>query len=254
MNIVESPIRINLGCGTNAPERWENFDSSLGLFLARHGLQKLFGRLHLITGEQANVQWPHNVRRRNVTKGLPYADGSVDAAHSSHMLEHLYLPQAAQLLGEVRRVLRPGGVLRLAVPDLRSEAETYLKSEEPDVADEFLRGLGMKGTLLEVPDLCSAVQKYLSSAKSDAADEFLRGIGVKGPPRGLKGLVPELRGSKHRWMYDESSLAAMCMSSGFEEVKRYNFREGKCPDLEFLDNRPDSLFIEAYVGLTGTRG
>jgi predicted SAM-dependent methyltransferase len=49
---------------------------------------------------------------------LPFPDRSVEVAYSSHTLEHLFPDQALALLREMRRVLRPDGVARVAVPDM----------------------------------------------------------------------------------------------------------------------------------------
>lgn len=49
---------------------------------------------------------------------LPFPDASVLVLYTSHTLEHLFPEDATRLLGEVRRVLRPDGVARVAVPDL----------------------------------------------------------------------------------------------------------------------------------------
>lgn len=49
-------------------------------------------------------------------------DGSVDAVWSSHNLEHLDAHEVPRALREFLRVLRPGGHLLLAVPDLQAVA------------------------------------------------------------------------------------------------------------------------------------
>lgn len=47
-----------------------------------------------------------------------FADGSVDEIYASHVLEHLgYLEELPRALAEFRRVLKPGGVARISVPD-----------------------------------------------------------------------------------------------------------------------------------------
>ena len=52
--------------------------------------------------------------RRGFAQELPYPDGSVDRVFSSLMLHHLDDSSKDELLAEVRRVLRPHGVLVLA--------------------------------------------------------------------------------------------------------------------------------------------
>jgi predicted SAM-dependent methyltransferase len=50
--------------------------------------------------------------------GLPFPTGSVAFIYCSHMLEHLFPEDAVNLLNEMRRVLKPDGVCRLAVPSV----------------------------------------------------------------------------------------------------------------------------------------
>jgi len=66
---------------------------------------------------------PHDLRR-----GLPFPDGAFDVVYSSHVMEHLTPEDALQLLREARRVMRLGGTLRLAVPDLQGIARAYLEA------------------------------------------------------------------------------------------------------------------------------
>jgi SAM-dependent methyltransferase len=48
---------------------------------------------------------------------LPFRDASFDFAFAEHFLEHLFLDDAVRLFRECYRALRPGGVLRVLVPD-----------------------------------------------------------------------------------------------------------------------------------------
>jgi predicted SAM-dependent methyltransferase len=67
------------------------------------------------------VNYPSDldIRRRDVTKGLPFNDASVGYIYTSHMLEHLHKDDAIFVLKECYRVLKPKGVLRVLVPDLK---------------------------------------------------------------------------------------------------------------------------------------
>src|SRR5437667_7383741 len=50
----------------------------------------------------------------DITKGLPFPDGSFDRVFMIEVLEHT--PTAFQTAGEVYRVLKPGGVCAVSVP------------------------------------------------------------------------------------------------------------------------------------------
>src|SRR5215831_6253473 len=56
-----------------------------------------------------------------------FADNSVEEIRASHCLEHFSHRQTLDVLKEWVRVLKPGGLLRIAVPDFAKIAENYLK-------------------------------------------------------------------------------------------------------------------------------
>jgi hypothetical protein len=53
----------------------------------------------------------------DLSKGIPFESDSVDAVCHSHVLEHLDRPVAGAFLKETLRVLKPGGIYRIVVPD-----------------------------------------------------------------------------------------------------------------------------------------
>ena len=76
-----------------------------------------------------------NVRVCDVRLGLPYATGSVEVAVMSHVAEHLHpFWELPGVLREVHRVLMPGGVFRVAVPDLAKLVEAYAMPDSPVAA------------------------------------------------------------------------------------------------------------------------
>lgn len=77
----------------------------------------------------ASYAGPH-VRIHNVCKGLPFPDETFDAVYHSHLLEHLPREAASPFTQECYRVLKGGGVIRIAVPDLERIARLYLGSLE----------------------------------------------------------------------------------------------------------------------------
>ncbi|MET0614828.1 MAG: methyltransferase domain-containing protein [Thermoleophilaceae bacterium] len=87
---------------------------------------------------------------------------------------------------------------------------------------------------LAVPDLDSEVAAY------DPADpdRFLRGI--------YEGISERrTRASGHRWQYNATSLERLLDQVGFRQIEVCEYQVGRCPDLEKIEFRVGSLFVEA---------
>ncbi|ETR69785.1 MAG: hypothetical protein OMM_09304 [Candidatus Magnetoglobus multicellularis str. Araruama] len=68
--------------------------------------------------------------------GIPYADYSVDVVYHSHVLEHMPRQFAPVFIQECFRVLKIGGIIRVAVPDLERIVREYLKNLEQALNDD----------------------------------------------------------------------------------------------------------------------
>jgi SAM-dependent methyltransferase len=86
---------------------------------------------------------------------------------------------------------------------------------------------------ISVPDLDAFIQEYAPAQSMQWATRFF-----EANERSEKNM--------HHFMYNFESLAALLKESGFTKVVRRAFREGSCPDVEKIDNRPGSLFVEAF--------
>lgn len=64
-------------------------------------------------------------------KPYPLPDASFDYVFSEHLFEHLTYKQAQNMLKESYRILKPGGVMRLATPDLKFLIKVYQEPEKP---------------------------------------------------------------------------------------------------------------------------
>ncbi|MFB2838107.1 class I SAM-dependent methyltransferase [Floridanema evergladense] len=94
---------INLGCGSRFHLDWTNVD-------------------FVSTGEGVIVH--------NLIEGIPFPNCSFDVVYHSHVLEHFSKKQGELFLRECYRVLRPQGILRIAVPDLEQIVRIYLTALE----------------------------------------------------------------------------------------------------------------------------
>ena len=91
------PLRVNLGSGSRPIEGWVNVD---------------------LVGMGAEVAW-------NLAHGPPFPPGSVDAVFLEHVLEHFLAVDAMGVLRQAHEMLRPGGVVRVAVPDFGRYMTSY---------------------------------------------------------------------------------------------------------------------------------
>ncbi|MEL6329770.1 MAG: methyltransferase domain-containing protein [Planctomycetota bacterium] len=73
--------------------------------------------------------------RVDLLKPLPFADGVFRLAFAEDFLEHLIQADSLLFLSEARRVLKPGGVLRLSFPGLEGVLKRHFRG--PDYGDVF---------------------------------------------------------------------------------------------------------------------
>jgi predicted SAM-dependent methyltransferase len=91
--------------------------------------------LNLGCGEHFHPDWTNldfrssgpGVVKCDLRQGIPAGDATFDVVYLSHLLEHFDRQAGFALLRECRRVLRSGGTVRVAVPDLERIARTYLE-------------------------------------------------------------------------------------------------------------------------------
>jgi predicted SAM-dependent methyltransferase len=123
----KDPVRLNLGCGLQSPPGWINVDASWNARLAKYPLlRRALSRFRLLPADKLDIPWNPAIVIHDVRKRLPFSEGSVAAVYASHVLEHLYREEGQRLMAESFRVLAPGGILRIVVPDLRAMVDEYL--------------------------------------------------------------------------------------------------------------------------------
>lgn len=119
------PRYLNLGCGQRFHPDWVNVD-----FTA--------------TGP--------GVIAHDLLNGIPFPTESFSVVYHAHVLEHFPRSQVPQFLGECRRVLKPGGIIRTVVPDLEQIARLYLSALEGALAEDPVAAKRREWMVLELCD------------------------------------------------------------------------------------------------------
>jgi predicted SAM-dependent methyltransferase len=176
--------RLNWGCGSHVAPGWINSDVK----------------------DAVGIDLIADIRR-----GLPLASESIDYSVSIHALPELTFSQQVPALQELLRVLKPGGVLRLSLPDLRKGIDAYLRGE-----NEYFK------------------------ADDEAAES-----------PGGRFIAHMLWYGYSRTLFTVDFAAELLEKAGFIDVSECAFRETMSDFTEItgLDNREDeSFYIEARRG------
>lgn len=172
--------RLNWGCGEHLGAGWINSDV------------KDAGGIDLVA---------------DIRRGLPLSDACIDYAVSIHALPELSIAEIEGALAELLRVLKPEGVLRLALPDLRLAIAAFAEGRE-------------------------SFFKIEADAAETFEGRFIRHILWYGYTRTL--FTPEF-------------TKELMERAGFVDVREcsYGATESSYPEIAELDNREDeSFFIE----------
>jgi predicted SAM-dependent methyltransferase len=151
-------------------------------------------QLHLGCGKRfipgfihIDLDYHDHIDYRHKISSLPmFRDNSVDLIYCCHAFEYFDREEAKAVLAEWYRVLKPGGILRLAVPDFKAIIkDVYLKSKD-------LEHKGILGPLYGRLEI-----------KTNA---------------GRKTIY-------HRTAYDFLSLKKLLTAMKFRQVRRYDWRQ-----------------------------
>ena len=237
---------LNLGCGMRHHPEWINLD--------------------------ARSDGPE-VLAHDLTTGVPFKDDSFDVVYHSHLLEHLDIVDAETLLRECLRVLVPGGILRLAVPDLEASARSYLASLEQAEGKDEVSAARHDWAVIELIDPLSRhvpggrMAPWRRQADGTARAWAASRLGIEtcesldrleeqaGARRNAQAVGRfRLSGEPRLWMYDRLSLGRLLERLGFVGASVKAAQTSDIPGFPryLLDTgsdgaarKPDSLFMEA---------
>lgn len=147
----------------------------------------------------------------DATQLFPLPDDSFDLIFSEHMIEHVTFEQGLQMLSECYRVLRPGGTIRIATPNLERIAalETSCPSEE---------------------------QKRYVAWAIDNHVSFSLGNGQFTPYQPAYVVNNFFWGFGHYFIHDPATLSAALETSGFSDVRSFEPGKSDLPELSALES------------------
>jgi SAM-dependent methyltransferase len=165
----------------------------------------------------------------NVLRGLPFAAGSASHVFVSHLLEHLYYPRDVRpFLAELHRVLVPGGVVRVVVPDIEQCIAAYASRDPQFFASR-------RETWPWWPENPTRLEDFLAYAGA--------------------GPEPAYLFESHKYGYDLETLQRVLGDAGFVDVIASSYMGSAHPALRVDDvsavaratygTRHYSLFVEA---------
>ena len=132
---------INLCCGQRYHQNWVNVDF---------------------------VSTTEFVQAHDLTKGIPFPDQEFDVAYHSHVLEHFEKSAGLVFMQECFRVLKKGGILRVAIPDLEGIVRCYIEQLNKSLEGDEQAQLNYEWIMLELYD--QTVRNYSGGTMA----EYLR--------------------------------------------------------------------------------
>ena len=237
---------LNLGCGTKTCNQSNVVNIDWSIYLRLKKIKILRPIITLLLSNERLKRFKSiadEIMVYDLSKGIPFKSCSVDVVYHSHMFEHLDKDGAENFLLEVKRVLKPGGIHRIVVPDFEIVCRSYIehitscKSNSNNIAvhDEYI------SRILEQ----SVRKEAFGSSQQNKFIRFIENI-ILGDAR--------RRGETHQWMYDRINLKEKLIRSGYKKVYIQAYDSSEIQDwneygLDVDENnaqyKPDSLYIEA---------
>ena len=152
----------------------------------------------------------------DASQAFPIPDNSFDYVFSEHVIEHLEFEQAEWMLKESCRILRPGGRIRIATPDLRQIIALYTQPEHEE-QQSYIRWI---------------------------MDTFRPQIGEYNPAQAIN---QSFHGWRHKFIYDEDTLVQSMVSAGLADIKRVKPGESEDEHLRAIEQHGEYVGSDAAM-------
>ncbi|MGB0114690.1 MAG: methyltransferase domain-containing protein [Ilumatobacteraceae bacterium] len=242
---------MNLGCGTKTSAHPDvvNLDWTFYLRLRKSWVGRRVVAPVILRGDRIEKMKaiPANVVVHDLRRPLPFPDGSVDAVYHSHVIEHIDRDQVDGFITECHRIIRSGGVLRIAVPDLERLAREYLASVEASADADLAARVAHDDTVSALYEQSVRRDAFgTAGSGGNSVLQFVERVALGDARR---------RGETHQWMYDRVNLGALLEQNGFIDVSTRSFNDsslgdawqdyGLEVDADGGEYKRQSLYIEA---------
>ena len=206
--------------------RWLGADR---LAINRYVAGATIRKLHLGAGSNILPGWLNvdyfpiktQVVHFDATKKFLFDSEIFDFALNEHMIEHIPYQGARNMLQEIHRVLKPGGVLRISTPDL-AFLIGLLDSDRPAIAQQYIDWTSAQWS----PDATTGHESVY------VLNNFFYNYG-------------------HCFIYTKALLLQMLSDAGFKAVTEQQILQSQHPDLVGLENvhkiPPGFLELESMI-------
>ncbi len=134
-------IKLHIGAFNCPADGWVNTDITPHIWISKIPFAAkclhVMGKMTDERLKEHELGVFRRLRYLDITRPLPFENASVAAVFSSHVFEHLFMDEVYRLVEEIHRVLAPGGVCRVVVPDL----EKIVSAFDPNSPDRFIHDI-----------------------------------------------------------------------------------------------------------------
>lgn len=174
--------RLHLGCGTRVLDGWLNSD-----FSPRSA----------------------NAIRVDATKPFPFDDSTFEYVYSEHMIEHLARRDTERLLGEINRVLKPGGRVRVSTPDLDRLIALFRPADQHTTDERRYIELIATHSVTDIDPAAATAVHVLNN---------------------------NMRDWGHQFLFDFDTLRDAMVAAGLTSIERFELQQSDDPMLAGLAN------------------